>query len=275
MAVDLVTVHENTSALHDEYIAHRIGLIPLRSMNTKAFQYSFDCEECEDFCPNCSVSYIINVQAPSTSAVINVTSHDLRVANAEEYEHCHEVTPIHTSGDEDVEDRRDDDRSAPPESGILIARLTGGQKIHMTALARKGLGKDHAKWSPMCTVAYRIVPPAVELVLDKLNNVLTIDARKDLQLFSQGLLKMDEHGKLEYETPFLKGRIAITPDTTRYVGGLVTSAGGKPSDVIRHNPIPERFEFTAETTGAVPPDEALAISLELILERIGNLEAHL
>lgn len=272
MAIDLVTVLENTSCLHDEYIVHRLGLIPLKSTNIDEFQYAQDCEECDDHCGRCSVTFSLNVTAPNDGRVKRVTSYDLKITNTEKESWCHDVQPIHDSGDDEGNESERDHRLG----GILIARLTRGQKIVMDCIARKGIAKDHAKWSPMCTVSYRIQPPAVELVLDRINELLGDEAKEELVSGSMGLVRINEATRnIEYETPFLMGRIGITPDTTRLVGELSRQAGGKAEEVIKYNPVAERFDFTAETTGAMPPSMVLERAINIVLKKFGDLIGHL
>ena len=49
MAIEIVEVAENTSALNDEFIAHRIGLVPLNSINVDEFEKHGQCQ-CAEFC---------------------------------------------------------------------------------------------------------------------------------------------------------------------------------------------------------------------------------
>jgi DNA-directed RNA polymerase II subunit RPB3 len=58
MAIDMVQVKENTSVLNDEFIAHRIGLVPLRSDNVDQFVSHSSCT-CTEFCERCSVRYVL------------------------------------------------------------------------------------------------------------------------------------------------------------------------------------------------------------------------
>ena len=41
---------------------------------------------------------------------------------------------------------------------IPIAKLRPGQEIHLTAFCEKNIGKEHAKWSPVATATYRLMP---------------------------------------------------------------------------------------------------------------------
>ena len=45
LAIDLVEFHENSTVLNDEYIAHRLGLIPIRYQAPDSLRYVFLCLE--------------------------------------------------------------------------------------------------------------------------------------------------------------------------------------------------------------------------------------
>lgn len=212
MAINLVTVMENTSALADEYIVHRLGLVPLHSEHVDKYVFPQDCEECDDFCAKCSVTYVLRVEAEDNSTVRTVTSKDLML-DASEDSLAATVRPVHDSGDVDRKPQgihSNPKRGGDATDGIVIFRLSRGQKIDMRCLVRKGIGKDHAKHSSMCTVAYRIMPPAVELNLDRINALFSSEAKKQLVEFSNGLLSFNQQNDLlRYEQPFLRGRIAV------------------------------------------------------------------
>ncbi len=273
LAIDKVTINTNTSPLHDEYIAHRLGLIPLGTDRIDEFNFRFDCDLCDGECDKCAVEFKLTMSGGEHSPIV-VTSQSInRKTTRIDGELPNSVNPVHDSGNPSDGDSR----------GIVIARLAPGQCIDMDMVARKGIGKDHAKWSPVCTVAYRITPPATELVLPKLNEILSDDAKLELMRASEGLLRLEDKSNekvektitLQYETPFLHGRIAVTPDTSRKASQLAEANGGSASEVVRYNQKPNNFEFTCETTGALPPKRVLLMSLRILQSKLNVLQSHL
>merc|ERR1712023_609814 len=51
----------------------------------------------------------------------------------------------------------------PANCDILLAMLAPGQDIILEAHGVKGIGKEHAKWSPVATAWYRFAPEAILL----------------------------------------------------------------------------------------------------------------
>lgn len=263
MAIDKVIFHENDSVMHDEYIAHRLGLVPLSSDLVDKFKMRIECDDCDGECKRCAVSFTINAHGKYGKLV---TSRSLVQVEPKD-EMITSVQPVHESGIERTEVEGD--------HSIVISKLNSNQTLKITAIARKGIAKDHAKWSPMCTAAYRIVPPDVEFVLPELNNLLSNAKKNELMKSSEGLLNINGEGELEYTSPFLYGRIAITSDALRIASVLAEKGGGRAADVVKYNWGPKHFEFACETTGALPPKKVLLMSLNVLKDKLESLHGHL
>lgn len=77
MAIDLVEIEANTSVLADEFLSHRLGLIPLNSKNVDDVVYSRDCD-CDQYCELCSVTLTLHARCTGDD-IMKVYARDLVV----------------------------------------------------------------------------------------------------------------------------------------------------------------------------------------------------
>eukprot|EP01080_Neovahlkampfia_damariscottae_P001216 gene1216-11306_t len=156
IAIEKVVIVNNTSIIQDEVLAHRLGLIPIK-VDPRLFNFKRKDEnkqtpmmmddnkiEEEEFYENEVIVFKLNVTCKKNEkdgSIINsvVKSNELKwLPFGNQKELFKEIKPVH------------DD--------IIIAKLTPGQTIDVELYCEKGIGKDHAKFSPVSTSFYRILP---------------------------------------------------------------------------------------------------------------------
>lgn len=150
IAIDLVSIKTNSSVLPDEFLAHRLGLLPLISTNVaNALNYTADCD-CDDHCEKCSVTLRLHVQCNGPEN-LNVFAGDLTIVNQGGYARTDDI------GKPVIKDEAG--------RGPLLAKLRRGQAIELECIAKKGIAKEHAKWAPTAAIGFEYDP------LNKLRHV--------------------------------------------------------------------------------------------------------
>ncbi len=114
-AIEDVEIIANDSALYDEIIAHRLGLIPLKTI-LEGYNFREECKCGGIGCALCEVKFTLKKDEPGY-----VYSKDLK---------SNEPEVVPTSPD------------------FPITKLIGNQKIELTCKAILGTGRQHAKWAP-------------------------------------------------------------------------------------------------------------------------------
>jgi len=128
MAIEDVIFVENTSVMYDEILAHRLGLVPLKT-DLDAYVPREECDCKSDLgCPKCTASFILEAEAGDQIATVE--SGDLKPAT--------EIVPV--------------------TGKIPIVKLAPRQKIKLEAYARLGRGSEHAKWQAASVAAYKYLP---------------------------------------------------------------------------------------------------------------------
>ena len=114
LAIEDVYFLKNSSALYDEIIAHRLGLIPLKG--AKGYTLPAECKCKGKGCAKCSVKAKLKVKGPAV-----VTAKDLKFKDPS-------IKPVYAD--------------------MPIVKLLENQELELEAVATLGLGKEHVKWSP-------------------------------------------------------------------------------------------------------------------------------
>ena len=115
MAIEDVEFRKNSSVLYDEIIAHRLGLIPLRT-DLKSYNLTSVCKCNGEGCGRCQVRLMLKAKGPDTVYASVLKSKDPKIK--------------------------------PVFSETPIVKLLKGQKLELEAVATLGKGKEHSKWCP-------------------------------------------------------------------------------------------------------------------------------
>ncbi|KAI9449409.1 DNA-directed RNA polymerase II, subunit 3, partial [Lactarius psammicola] len=233
VAIDIVEFETNTTVLPDEFIAHRLGMIPLISNNCdEAIRYSRDCT-CLESCQNCSIELSLSV-ACNENRTMEITSNHLDVVARGGYGWREEV-----DDGEEIARRSENfghpvgknDPSMPP---VLICKIRKGQELRVRCVAKKGIAKEHAKWSPCSAVSF----------------------------------EYDPHNRLRHTTYWFETDIKKEWPLSANAAEEEPPRDDEPFD---YNGKPQKFYFEVETDGSLGPQEVVMKGLTELQTKLANL----
>lgn len=247
VAPEHVYVFNNTLVIADEVLSHRLGLIPL-NVDPALLEWVDKLVTDESrFTDKNTLVFTLNVTCSrNTHAPKDATDPKVLYKNAHVYAKDLKWEPQGTQASWPEFQKRP---PAPCDPNILLCKLRPGQEIVLRVHCVKGIGADHAKFSPVCTASYRLLP-SIKIT----EEIRGADAVKFQQCFPSGVVAI-EGGKAVVVDP---RRDTVSREVLRH-----EEFQGK----VELGRVRDHFVFNVETVGGSGPEEVFVQSVRVLREK--------
>ncbi len=145
---------------------------------------------------------------------------------------------------------------------VLVAKLRENQEIELEIYCSKNTGRVHAKWSPVSTAFYRLMPS-----ISFKERILGEDARELVDICPTGVYGLKKNKKKEDEAEIeniyncTMCRECIRPD--------------KFNNIIELGKEKKRYIFTIESVGVISPEKLFLDALQIVKNKAAHYLKHL
>ncbi|GJQ66005.1 hypothetical protein Trydic_g4097 [Trypoxylus dichotomus] len=250
MAIEKVHVYNNTTIIQDEVLAHRLGLIPLKA-DARLFEYHED--ENAEYTDNDSLEFELKIKCTFNKELNNSSCADDLYKNNNVYSKHIKWLPkgnqlkIHKEID-----------VGPIHDDILIAKMRPGHELDLKLIAVKSYGRDHAKFSPVATAFYRLLPDI------RLTYEVEGEAAERLQkCFSPGVITLEENEAGKQVAKVKNARYDMSSRNVYRHEDL--------KDAVILSKVQDHFIFTIESVGAMSSDVIFREAVNLLKKKCLSL----
>lgn len=286
LAIEDCFVYNNNSIIQDEVLCHRLGLIPLTGSrqgllwmgsyqkpppdNDPAAQAAaaqsgdYDDPSANKPSDNNTIVLQLDVECTWREDGKDLARNGERdpkklYNNSSVYAHQIEFLPQgqqsqHFGAPNEIK---------PVNPDILIAKLRPGQKINIRCHCIKGIGADHAKFSPVATASYRLLP-----AIDIKQPITGQDASKFAHCFPRGVIGLKEDSTTGEKTAFVQ-------DTMKDTVSRECLRHPEFKDKVKLGRIRDHFIFSVESTGQAQSDELFLDSVRLLKDKCARFKQNL
>lgn len=251
VAAEHVFFLNNTSVLQDEVLAHRIGLIPFKvdpdllSWVDKSLPRDERFTDDNTIVLSLDIKCTRNPDAPKDCTDPKILYHNSSVY-ARDLKFEPQGTQAETFADKPV---------VPCDPDVLLVKLRPGQEISLKVHCVLGIGSDHAKFSPVATASYRLLPH-----INITQPITGKDAEKLKTCFTPGVIDINEKGE------------AYVKDARKDTVSREVFRHSEFENKIKLGRVRDHFVFNVESTGAMPPDEIFFKSVRVLKNKCQYLK---